>query len=327
MSDRCIWVTGGRGFAGRHLRHELQDRGVRVVTIDRAGADEAEGAEPGLSLDLSDSDAVTEALLADPPQAIVHLAALSSAAASFEDPRATLRNNLESTLGILEALRRESTPEVRLLAIGSCEEYGAPAQEEDLPLTEAQPLRPTSPYAVSKAAQTLLCQQYRRAHGIDVLCTRSFTHTGPGQRPTFVWSSFASQVARLQHEGGGRLAVGNLDVSRDLSDVRDVVSAYADLLEVPWEHDVVNVCSGREIRLRDALDLLLEAAECPIDVEVDPARLRPIDVPRFVGDATRLQKMIGWVPSRPIESTLRDLLEFWREQRAASPQSLTEDHG
>ncbi len=292
---------------------------MEVVVIDqprrRDPADRGPVRE--LPLDLRDSTAVEAALREHLPSAIVHLAAQSSGARSFVDPKHTLRNNVEATLGLLEALRRLTDPRPRLLSIGSCEEYGAPADESELPLRESQPLRPGNPYAVSKAAQTLLCQQYRRAHGLNLLCTRSFTHTGPGQRPDFVWSSFAQQIARLERAGGGDLLVGNLEPSRDLSDVRDVVRVYADLLAVEWETDVVNVCSGREIVVREALEMLIAQASAPIHPVPDPTRMRPHDVMRFVGDPSRLKAMIGWMPSTPIETTLRDLLDDWRDRVAA----------
>jgi GDP-4-dehydro-6-deoxy-D-mannose reductase len=311
-----IWITGGRGFAGSYLAEELSRRGHEVVILDRRPPEPSETHE-SLDLDLAAVDQVRAALDANSPAAIVHLAAQSSGAASFVRPGETLRNNLDSTLGLLEALRHQAGRRTRLIAVGSCEEYGAPLSAAELPLTESQALRPANPYAVSKAAQTLLCQQYRRAHGLELLCTRSFTHTGPGQRPDFVWSSFAQQIAQLENEGGGTLSVGNLNPSRDLSDVRDITRAYADLLDADWEHSVVNVCSGREIIVGDALKLLLSAARCEIDVVPDATRMRPHDVPRFVGDPTRLERMIGWVPSLPIETTLGDLLSYWRTRVAA----------
>jgi GDP-4-dehydro-6-deoxy-D-mannose reductase len=312
MTAGPIWITGGRGFVGRHLAQLLDDRGHEVVILDRTQDGDA---YPSLALDLSDAESVTGALNSSRPRAVVHLAAQSSGALSFREPGNTLRNNLDITLGLLEGMRgQDEGQRPRLLSVGSCEEYGAPASDDELPLGEAQPLRPANPYAVSKAAQTLLCQQYRRAHGLEIMCTRSFTHTGPGQRDCFAWSSFAKQIAALERVGGGELAVGNLEPSRDLSDVRDVARAYADLLEVEWKTDVVNVCSGREIVLGDALDLLRGLAHCDVTVRTDPARLRPHDVLRFVGDPSRLRELVGWVPSTPIERTLADLLDDWRER-------------
>lgn len=307
-----VWITGGHGFVGRRLTAELEARGALCWILERPDP-EAAAEERVLRPRLDDAQEVG-ALLADTrPDAIVHLAAQSSGALSFRQPRETLRNNVESTLGILEALRGlDARP--RLLSIGSCEEYGPPADDSELPLTEDQPLRPSNPYAVSKAAQTLLCRQYRQAHGLDVLSVRAFTHSGPGQADHFVFSSWARQIAELEAAGGGELAVGNLDVSRDVSHVGDVVRAYADLLDAEWTHDVVNVCRGVEVPLRGALDHLCRSARTPVTWRVDPARLRPADVPRFVGDPSRLRSLIGWIPSTPIETTLDELLAWWRDR-------------
>lgn len=313
---KVAWITGCFGFVGRHLARELVGRGFRVLGIDRPEREIPPGipAEP-LLLDLSDERAVLGALTRTRPASIYHLASQSSAARSFEQPRLTLRTNVETTLGLLEALRLAEIEEApRLLSVGSCEEYGAPAAADDLPIHEGHPLRPASPYAVSKAAQTLLCQHYRRTYGLPVLCTRSFTHTGPEQEDRFVFSSFARQIADLERSGeAGVLRVGNLEVVRDVSDVRDVARAYADLLATDTPHDVVNVCSGRGVRIREGLDHLLGRAKVPIEVQTDPARLRPSDVPRFVGDPTRLRETIGWNPSTPFTRSLDDLLQWWRE--------------
>lgn len=306
-----VWVTGGNGFAGGHLCRELERRGVRVLAIDRNG----EGGHC-VDIDLADPEAVGRAFDDRMPAQIVHLAGQSSGRVSLERPLETVHNNVSITHGILEAIRaREPERRPRLLAIGSCEEYGFVAGEHELPLAEDQPLRPSNPYAVSKAAQTLLCQQYRRTWGLETLAVRAFTHTGPGQDDRFVFSAWARQIATIEREGG-RLHVGNLAVSRDVSDVRDVVRAYADLLEVDWPWDVVNLCSGRETRLEDALAILVGAARVPIEVESDPALFRPADVPRFVGSPERLRRLNGWAPETAIETTLTDLLEDWRARVA-----------
>jgi len=237
-----------------------------------------------------------------------------------------MRINVEGTASLLESIRRVSgeAPPPRLLSVGSCEEYGAPDGQSEGPITEQHPLRPASPYAVSKAAQTLLCLQYQRAYALPIVCTRSFTHTGPGQTDRFVFSSFARQIAELERvdsPAAGRLKVGNLEAIRDVSDVRDVVRAYADLLERAPSGTVVNVCSGSGLRIRDGLDLLLGRATRAIEVEVDPARLRPLDVPVFVGDPTHLRATIGWTPGMSIASTLDDLLDWWREELGRQDRS------
>jgi GDP-4-dehydro-6-deoxy-D-mannose reductase len=309
LQQDLVWVTGGSGFVGGHLRALMPGRGLRMRNVDRSDSDHD-------GPDLADAEAVLAALRDEQPGAVIHLAAQSSGAVSLREPVETIQNNLSITLGLLEAIRAlEPALRPRMLSIGSCEEYGFVADDSELPLHETQVLRPSNPYAVSKAAQTLLCQQYRRTWELPVLGVRAFTHTGPGQDERFVFSDWARQIVQIERDGG-RLSVGNLEVSRDVCDARDVARAYLDLLAVEWEYDVVNVCSGRETRLADALDLLREHARVPVEVRVDPSRFRPADVPRFVGAPDRLHKMTGWVPSTPISTTLSDLLEDWRQRSA-----------
>lgn len=310
---------------GRTLARLLVERGHAVWILDHSPITPDEIAGPqSIPCDLADPAQVRSALTDTRPEAIVHLAAQSSGGRSFTIPAETLHNNIGITVGLLEAIRHvDRAARPRLLSVGSCEEYGAPSHDGELPLREDQPLRPGNPYAVSKAAQTLLVQQYRRAHHLDAIAVRSFTHTGPGQTARFVFGSWARQIAELERGGGGVMWVGNLEVSRDVSDVRDMARVYADLLEVEWAHDVVNACSGRELPLGRALELLCEFSSAPVRAEVDPARLRPADTPRMVGDPSRLQAMIGWIPSTPVETTLRDLLEGWRQalRRGEAPEA------
>jgi len=311
VDPQQVWVTGGSGFVGGYLRDELLRRGHDVLVIDRRAV-----VEPTVDIDLADASAVRRLLDEHQPDTILHLAAQSSGRLSLEEPVHTVQNNISITLGLLEAIR-SLDPELRprLLSVGSCEEYGFVADDSELPLHESQPLRPSNPYATSKAAQTLLCQQYRRTWGLETLSVRAFTHTGPGQDERFVFSSWARQVALIERNGG-TLKVGNLAARRDVSDVRDVARAYCDLIEVDWPWDVVNVCSGREILLEDALGILRDASTTKVEFETDPELMRPSDVPRFVGDTSRLSQLNGQVPSTPIESTLKDLLEDWRARLA-----------
>jgi GDP-4-dehydro-6-deoxy-D-mannose reductase len=204
--------------------------------------------------------------------------------------------------------------------VGSAEEYG-PVRGEDLPLRETTPLRPASPYAVSKVAQSALAVLYGPAGGMRVVTTRTFHHTGPGRGEAFAESSFARQIAEI--EAGRRapvIRVGNLDAVRDFSDVRDVVRAYWLLLEKGAPGAVYNVCSGHGRSIRELLDILLACSSARVDVQIDPERLRPSDTPAQVGDPSRLLTATGWTPRIPIEQTLRDLLDDWRERiRVASP--------
>ncbi len=329
-------VTGAYGFVGRHLVGELASSGYEVVATDiavshgggtsgshgnAAGAGPGAIDDPGLDAgipfrgcDLLDGGSVKALFEECRPDYVFHLAAQSSAALSFVDPRGTIETNVISTLNILEALKEsiDSGHGCRMLSIGSSEEYGR-RFEEEMPLGEDSPIEPVSPYAVSKVAQGLLSLQYHRSHGIDVVLTRSFGHTGPGQTDRFVLPAFAKQCAQI--EAGSKeplLEVGNLEVVRDFLDVRDVVKAYRLLAEKGRCGEVYNVCSGLGIRLNDALDALIEMVRLPIKVETDPDLLRPVDVPVMIGDNSKLCKDTGWTPGIPVDRMLSGLMEFWR---------------
>jgi GDP-4-dehydro-6-deoxy-D-mannose reductase len=203
---------------------------------------------------------------------------------------------------------------VRLLVIGSNEEYGAP-QPDELPQTEESPLRPHSPYAVSKIAQDFLGFQYHLAYGLPVVRVRPFNHTGPGQSPRFVIPAFASQIARI--ETGLQepvVKVGNLEAARDFTDVRDIVRAYHLAVTRGRPGEVYNLASGQPQSVRGLLETLLSYSEVQIRVERDPARYRPVDVPVVCGSADKFHRLTGWKAEIPFEQTLRDVLEYWREQ-------------
>jgi GDP-4-dehydro-6-deoxy-D-mannose reductase len=205
-----------------------------------------------------------------------------------------------------------------VVVVGSAEEYG-PVAPDELPIREGAPLRPASPYAVSKVAQGALALLYGPAGGMRVVLTRTFHHTGPGRGEAFAESSFARQIAEI--EAGLRppvLKVGNLEAVRDFADVRDVVRAYWLLLERGEGGAAYNVCSGKGRRVRDLLDTLLAASRARVEVRVDPDRLRPADVPAQVGDPSRLRAATGWEPRIPIERSLLDLLEDWRTRTGAA---------
>lgn len=310
------WVTGSHGFVAPWLIRELVRRGIEVWGIDRPGRLAPEDGEyQGLELDLLDPRAVGRALKKLRPDAIFHLAAQSSAARSFEHPGETLHVNVQTTVSLLEGIRHATVPHTVLLSVGSCEEYGPIHDTDEIPVREDHALRPASPYAVSKVAQTLLCLQYHEAYGVPVVCTRSFTHSGPGQSERFVFSSFARQIAEQEHaakEQPGKLLVGNLAAVRDLSDVRDVARVYVELAEKGKYGEVYNVCSGKGIAIEDGLAILRSLSTREVEVEVDPKRLRPLDVPVLVGDVSKLRTLLGWSPSTPVEQTLGDLLQDWR---------------
>ncbi len=272
-----------------------------------------------LEADLNDPAATRALVEAVAPDRVLHLAGQSSPQHSLLDPGGTLRTNVLGIVHVLDAARcRGLRPDV--LVVGSAEEYG-PAASEELPLREDGPLRPSSPYAVSKVAQGALAVLYGPAGGMRVVRTRTFHHTGPGRGEAFAESSFARQIAEI--EAGLRppvLKVGNLDAVRDFADVRDVVRAYWLLLEQGEPGAVYNVCTGRGRAIRELLDVLLAASRSKVELRVDPRRLRPSDVPVQVGDPSRFKAATGWEPRIPIERTLVDLLEDWRARvRSTSP--------
>ena len=294
-----VLITGGAGFVGRHLFALAADRGAKVVAPDRE------------ELDLLDAGATRAALADAAPDAVFHLAALASVAESWREPGETFDNNTHATLNLLEAVRTEA-PEAVVLVAGSGEEYG-PVPEERLPLTEAEPLRPQNPYAVSKAAADLVAGFYADAHGLRVVRTRAFNHAGPGQSDAYVIAAFAKQIADAERAGQAELLLetGNLEPRRDFTDVRDVVRAYWLAVE-RGEPGIFNVCSGVSVPVADILARLAALTELRVEQRTDPSRLRKHEVMDIRGSHERLTAATGWRPEIPIERTLADTLDWWR---------------
>jgi GDP-4-dehydro-6-deoxy-D-mannose reductase len=305
-----VLVTGSDGFVGHTLVPRLTAAGHEVWGVDRARGPSAVAAERHIVADLTKADEVVSALDRSRPQWIVHLAAQASVRASFDEPIPTLLNNTLPTLHILDWIRGTGRG-VRLLAIGSAEEYGVVAPDA-LPLGEGAPVNPSSPYALAKSIQNQACRAYATLYDVDVVCTRSFNHTGAGQRDAFVLPSFARQMCEMK--AGLResvLEVGNLDVRRDFLDVRDVCAAYEALLERGERGETYNVCSGQSHRLHDLVERLSELVGVDVEIRVDPQRLRPVDMPELRGDATRIEAVTGWRPTIQMDDTLRSLLDYW----------------
>lgn len=309
-------ITGAGGFVGSHLIDYLLSHTEWELTGTVHPALDHQPQNPRLHcarLDLRDPEAVGALMDARQPDHVFHLAAQSFVPTSFADPWDTLENNIRSQLNLLEAARR-SEREVRVMVVGSNEEYGAPRPDE-LPQTEHNPLRPTNPYAVSKVTQDFLGLQYHLAYGVPVVRVRPFNHTGPRQSPRFVVPAFASQIARI--EAGLQepvLRVGNLEAARDFTDVRDIVRAYHLAMVEGQPGEVYNLASGRPRVIRELLETLLSYSEAEIRVERDPARYRPVDVPVVRGSAEKFRALTGWQPRIPFEQTLRDVLDYWRDQ-------------
>jgi GDP-4-dehydro-6-deoxy-D-mannose reductase len=312
-----VLVTGVSGFVGGHLSEHLLEAGDVIVGLSATGRWPAELAHLGrqVRLEACDLADVAEEELAGligrkQPEAIYHLAAQANPQASMADPRGTWALNLGGTLNLLEAVRRAGIkPRIVLVGSGVC--YGNPAPEY-LPVNESCPLRPNNPYAASKAAADLLGIQHVLAYGSDIMMARPFNHAGPRQSPTYVLSALARQVAEVEVGRKPVVEVGNLDVVRDFTDVRDVVRGYRLLAERGTAGEIYNLGSGQGTRIADALQILTRLAKTPVEVRTDPARMRPVDQPLLVADPSKLRQATGWKPRFTIEQTLGDMLQFWR---------------
>jgi GDP-4-dehydro-6-deoxy-D-mannose reductase len=290
-----VLVTGAAGFAGSHLVEQLSSSHT-VVAWTRQ------------TVDLLDRDRVRAAIGDLRPTQVYHCAGATHVAESWRDSAQPLESNVLATEHLFDALRRAHV-RCRVLIPGSATVY-APSSE---PITEGDPLAPASPYAISKLAQEQLALRAIHEDGLDVIVTRSFNHTGPRQTPAFVAPSMARQIALIER---GQLEpvikVGNLEARRDVTDVRDVVRAYVALMQTGTTGVVYNVASGVARSIQSILDAIVSRSKIPVRVEVDPARLRPNDVPVIVGDHSRLTAATGWQPGISFDETLDDLLSYWR---------------
>jgi len=318
-----ILITGVTGFVGSHLAEYCLSLDQQVEVIGtcrwRSRRENIEHLEDAINLyecDLRDASSV-KTLLADiQPERIFHLAAQSYVPSSWNSPGETITTNVIGQLNIFEAMR-ETNSTASIQIAGSSEEYGL-VHPEEAPITEENPLRPLSPYAVSKVAQDMLAYQYFQSYGLRVVRTRAFNHTGPRRGDVFVTSNFAKQIAEI--EAGQRppiIHVGDLNPKRDFTDVRDIVRAYWLSLEHCSLGEVYNVASGKAYRIKEVLKILLDNSEQDIEVVEDPERLRPSDVPLLLGDNSRFCKATGWSPEIPFEQTAKDLLDYWRERTPA----------
>jgi GDP-4-dehydro-6-deoxy-D-mannose reductase len=317
-----VLITGITGFAGSHLaEHFLADHpGVEVFGTYRwrSRRENIEGIENQVRLlecDLSDMTAVRNALEASRPDAIYHLAAQSFVPSSWVAPQQTLTDNITGQTNIFEAVRSLGLDPAIQIACSS-EEYGLVLPDE-VPIKETNPLRPLSPYAVSKVAQDFLAYQYFMSYGLRAVRTRGFNHTGPRRGEVFVTSNFAKQVATIEAgKSAPVIKVGNLDAVRDFTDVRDMVRGYVLATQKGKPGEVYNLASGKAITIRAMLDKLLALAKVEVKVETDPARLRPSDVEVLIGDYSKFHADTGWEPKIPFDQTLEDLLNYWRQRIA-----------
>jgi GDP-4-dehydro-6-deoxy-D-mannose reductase len=306
-------VTGGTGFAGSHLiEHLLEYEGSVAAWWNPRGRPVQDG-DPRVRwrpVDLLDRAAVADAIAGLAPAAIYHCAGAAHVGGSWANPERALRVNALGTHYVLEAVRTLAIG-CPVLVTGSALVYRQSADA----LTEESHIGPSTPYGVSKLAQEMVAA---RATWCATFIARPFNHAGPRQSPDYVTSSFARQIAEIEARARPPvLLVGNLDSRRDITDVRDTVKAYRRIVERGRPRRPYNVCSGRAYRIGDLLDRLMAVARIPIGVELDPQRMRPADTPVVLGDPSRLAAETGWAPAIPIERTLEDLLNYWRQRTPA----------
>lgn len=311
-------ITGITGFAGSHLAELLLRKDLEVwgTTRPRSKTDNIDAIKNKLHLedaDLLDSHSLLTIISKIKPHYIFHLAAQSFVQSSWASPATTMELNIVGSVHLFEAVRRAEIDSVIQIACSS-EEYGL-VYDNELPIKETNPLRPQSPYAVSKVAMDYLGYQYYMSYGMKIVRTRGFNHTGPRRGEVFVTSNFAKQIAEI--EKGKKplvIEVGNLEAHRDWTDVRDMVRGYLLSVEKGEPGEVYNICSEQTVKVGDMLDLLISMSgvKNKIKIKKDPTRMRPSDVPVLLGDCSKFQKKTGWKPEISFKKTMVDLLNYWR---------------
>jgi GDP-4-dehydro-6-deoxy-D-mannose reductase len=307
-----ILITGATGFVGCYLRHFLRSPERRIWGSAYPDFAEEISEDHLFHLDIRSAKEVGKHVQEIKPEWVFHLAAVSNVRHSWSRRKETLETNIIGTLNLLEGIR-EFSPDARVLYVSSSDIYGKVPISED-PLTEKEEVLTMNPYAYTKWSGELLSQFYIRVENLDIIIARPFPHTGPGQNADFVCSDWARQIAQIEKaQVEPVIKVGNISVERDFTDVRDVVSAYTMLIEKGKQGEVYNVCSGRAYSLQSILERLLSFTEKDISIRVDSQRLRKVDIQRLVGDNKKIKKAISWEPQIPMERSLKELLEYWRQ--------------
>jgi GDP-4-dehydro-6-deoxy-D-mannose reductase len=293
-----ILITGMSGFVGSYCARQLG--GVDLLYEGRLA-------------DLRVPHEVSAAVAAARPDAVIHLAAQSWVPASFDDPATTYDVNFRGTLHLLQALQ-ETGFRGRMLYVGSADAYGA-VPEAELPVVEARPLKPLNPYGVSKTAAEALCFQWSQTGPFEIVMARPFNHIGPRQSTRFAVASFARQIAAFRAgRGEPRLVIGDVETTRDFTDVRDIVRAYASLLQRGRNGEAYNVCSGVERKVRDVIDAMMRTAGVDMPIEIEEGLLRRTEQRRMLGSFAKLHADTGWSPEIPFERTLADTLDYWEKE-------------
>ena len=315
--DKAL-ITGITGFAGSHLAELLLKEGLEVYGTYRwrsktENIDKIRDHITLINADIRDSTSISAVIRTVKPRYIFHLAAQSYVPQSWNAPAETLFTNVIGTSNLLEAVRKESMDSSVQIA-GSSEEYGL-VYPHEVPITENNPLRPLSPYGVSKVSTDHLGWQYCHSYDMSIVVTRAFNHSGPRRGEVFATSNFAKQIAQIEKGiTPSIIHVGNLEAKRDWTDVRDTVRAYWLAIRNCQPGESYNICTGISWSIREMLDILLSYSDCRVGIVHDDERMRPSDVPVLLGDCSKLKLATKWEPLIPFEQTMLDLLNYWRER-------------
>ncbi len=304
-------VIGAAGFVGSYLIEEMYSCGIDSYATKLPHERLEHERAKVYDLDILSKEAIVTLLLEIRPDYIFHLAAQSSVGLSWKNPGLTVDVNIKGSINVMDAVR-ELYYKPRVLLIGSGEEYGH-IRPGETPIREDNLLRPGNIYAATKACQNMIGSIYAQAYDMQMMMVRSFNHIGPGQAPMFVVSDFCKQVAEI--EKGLRepvMYVGNLAAKRDFTDVRDVVKAYVGLIQQGVPGETYNMGSGHAVEIRKILDMIISLSEKEIRVEIDPNKIRPVDVPIIEADITKIHELTGWKPQIELKQTIRDTLDYWR---------------
>jgi GDP-4-dehydro-6-deoxy-D-mannose reductase len=301
-----IFVTGGAGFVGRHLVRELAQHGHQVVVFDAVCREPVDLASQSYTGDIRSQQSVVEAVKASAPEACIHLGGIAFVPAGMNQPGLMLEINTAGTVNVLESFR-SLVPGARFLTVSTAQVYAL--QDSEAPIDESAAIAPIGMYSISKSAADLATLAYAKRYGMHTMTARPNNHTGPGQSDQFVVASFVRQLKAISKGSPrGHLDVGNLECRRDFTDVRDVVRAYRLLIEKGQAGLAYNVASGRQVRIGDILEQLMQLTEVKPEIQVDPDKYRPTDCSPHM-DTTRIRQQTGWMPRIPLDQTLRDMLE------------------
>ncbi len=309
-----VLITGSEGFVGQHLWKELESNGYEVYGTTLLSPES--GLPNNVSVcDIENPEQLSSLISSIQPEAIFHLAGWSNPSSSFASPQKAFSVNTIGTINLLEAVRKIPNYRPRIIAIGSSAEFGS-VTPENLPVTEKSPLNPNSPYGVSKVAAWFVCHQYFSSYKMDIIYATPFNHTGPGQLPGFLAPDIASQIAQVERgEKEPEIITGDLSTKRDLLDVRDVVRAYRLLLEKGVSGERYLISSGNSTPVAKVVEILISLSKTKITHKIDSSKMRPSDIPDQYGDPSKLKEITSWQPEIPLEKTLQDLLDWYREKK------------